>query len=467
MASLDQSLHYQSLATVAEGIRTHRLSPLDVTRHLLERIAALDRTLHAYVAVTADAALAAAERAEGEIARGHYRGPLHGVPIALKDNICTEDAPTSCGSTFLADIMPLRDAAVVARLRGAGAVLLGKLALAEGAFADHRADRPPPVNPWNSDCWAGLSSSGSAVATAAGLCFASLGTDTGGSLRLPAAACGLSALKPSWGRISCEGVFPLCPSLDHVGPLARDVADVGLLFEALAGEGARPPAQTAGLRIGFDPSLLDKGCEAAVVAAVDQAVTVFRELGYDCREIGLPDLSVGQHSTRALFLAELAAVHAPHFPIRADDYGPALRQMLVLARQIELTELSEAWLARQRLGYRISALLTDVDLILLPTMPGTTRSVEETARLLDPDTAGPLSLVSFTRPFNESGHPVLAFCGGFAGDGMPIGLQLVGQHFAEAMLLGVGKTYQQATDWHGRHPTWPGQSDSSRCDRRS
>ncbi|MBB4359658.1 Asp-tRNA(Asn)/Glu-tRNA(Gln) amidotransferase A subunit family amidase [Bradyrhizobium sp. CIR18] len=235
------ALHYLELTALAAHLKAREISALEVTRAQLDRIDSIDRDLGSYVHVMAETAMAEAEAADADIAQGRYRGPLHGVPIALKDLFWTEGIPTAAGTTLHRDFRPSADATVVRRLKNAGAVILGKVQLTEGAYADHHPLVKPPKNPWNASYWPGISSSGSAVATAAGLCFGSLGSDTGGSIRWPCAANGLTGLKPSWGRVSRHGTFELAATLDHVGPIGRSAADVGALLGVIAGHDPNDP----------------------------------------------------------------------------------------------------------------------------------------------------------------------------------------------------------------------------------
>src|SRR5581483_9008031 len=265
-AMADVDLWYAGISEGADRLARREPSPVELTRAMLDRIAALDPKLHAYATVTTEVALEQAKAAEAEIARGERRGPLHGVPIAVKDLCYTCGIPTAAGMPIHAGFLPEHDATVVTRLREAGAVLLGKLQLTEGAMADHHPDVTPPVNPWNASHWAGASSSGSGVATAAGLCFASLGSDTGGSIRFPSAMNGVTGIKPTWGRVSRHGIFPLGPTLDHVGPMARSAEDAAIVLGAIAGADASDPTALAapvpdylalapevrGVRIGVD-----------------------------------------------------------------------------------------------------------------------------------------------------------------------------------------------------------------------
>ncbi len=276
----DDALPYRSLTEVAGLIRSGALSPVEVTRTILERIERLEPQLHSYATVTAELALEQARQAEGEIQSGRYRSALHGVPIAVKDLCFTKGIRTACGTTILADWQPEIDATVVERFRTAGAVLLGKLQMTEGAFADHHPQIARPRNPWHPDHWAGASSSGSGAATAAGLCYGSLGSDTGGSIRFPSAANGVTGLKPTWGRVSRYGVFPLSDSLDHIGPMARSAADCAALLGVIAGADANDPTTLTapvpdylaglaegvlgarGLRIGIDAGFNGSGRRA-------------------------------------------------------------------------------------------------------------------------------------------------------------------------------------------------------------
>ena len=267
------SLHYLELTELAGCFQRRELSPVEVTRAQLDRIAALDGTLGSYAWVMAEAALASAVKAEAEISAGRYRGPLHGVPIAIKDLCWTKGVPTAFGTLIHRDFRPAEDATVVAHLKRAGAVILGKLQMTEGAYSDHHPSVVQPKNPWNFDYWPGISSSGPAVATAAGLCYGAIASDTGGSIRWPCSANGLTGLKPTWGRVSRFGVFELAASLDHIGPIARSAADVGALFGVIAGADEKDPTAA------YDP--LPECCVAS-----DRGLQGLR-IGIDSRWIGV------------------------------------------------------------------------------------------------------------------------------------------------------------------------------------
>ncbi len=287
----DESLYYLELVELTRRMHAKEISPVDATKAELDRIASLDKSLHSFALVTPEAALEQARQAESEIARGDIKGPLHGAPIAVKDLCWTTGVPTAAGMTIYRDFRPTEDATVVKKLRAAGAVILGKLQLTEGAFADHHPDITPPVNPWNAAHWSGASSSGSGVATAAGLCFGSLGSDTGGSIRFPSAANGVTGLKPTWGRVSRYGVFELAATLDHIGPMARSAVDTAAMLGVIAGPDENDPTASQeavpnylagidrgvrGLRIGVDSAWNQNGTDARMVRAVDEAIAMVR-----------------------------------------------------------------------------------------------------------------------------------------------------------------------------------------------
>jgi amidase len=302
MASLSSGLHFIEIADLATLIEKRDISSVEVTRSQLGRIELIDRSLHSYAWVMAETALAEAEAADAEIGAGKYRGPLHGVPLAVKDLCWTAGYPTAAGMAIYRDFRPNDDATVVHRLREAGGVILGKLQLTEGAYSDHHPEITPPRNPWNPAYWPGISSSGAGAALAAGLCFGALGSDTGGSIRWPSAANGVTGLKPSWGRVSRYGVIELAATLDHVGTMARSVADAGLLLKAIAGIDPKDPTalqapapnlrtrnEVKGLRIGIDPAWNGRDVATEIQATLSAATTVFHELGAEITEVALPD----------------------------------------------------------------------------------------------------------------------------------------------------------------------------------
>jgi amidase len=453
--------HYSGLVEVSELIRRREASPVEVTQAMLARIARLDGALKSYVTVTAGRALDQARRAESEVARGFWRGPLHGVPLALKDLCNTDYAPTSAGMTIYRHYVPPRNATVVDRLEAAGAVILGKLAMTEGAHALHHPGMPCPTNPWHADYWMGISSSGSGVATAAGLCFGATGSDTGGSIRLPSAACGLTGLKTTWGRVSRDGIFPLSPSLDTVGPMARRAEDAAAMLAAMAGHDPRDPSSIAtevpdylggiaagvrGLRLGVDEAVM-AALHSDVARVLEQAAAVLARAGMRRVSVQLPDLervlSIGFYYSAV----ETLWSHRDTWPSREADYSPYLAERMREAASITPLQLIEAQQERRAFSGRLAALFRDMDLLLMPVLP------DPLARMTEYRGLG--RLIRFTAPFNASGSPTITLPGGVDSAGLPVGFQLVGPHLSEDLLLRAGHAFQRITDWHTRHPQEP------------
>jgi len=400
------------------------------------------------------------------MARGFRRGPLHGVPIAVKDLCFTRDAATTAGMAIFADWKPEEDATVVARLEQAGAVILGKLKMTEGATANHHPSVAPPRNPWNPDYWTGISSSGSGVATAAGLCFGSLGSDTGGSIRFPSACCGITGIKPTWGRVSRHGIFPLAESLDHIGPMARSAADAAALLGIIAGDDPRDPTaldapvpdylaalggNIRGVRIGIDHAYNNEGTDPEIVAALAAAEQAFASLGAAIRPIAFPSTDGVLAGAMATTSAELAEAHKATYPSRAAEYGPPLAAMIENGLKISTRQLVQAAQARRSFSGQVARLWRDVDLLLIPV---TSTLVPTAAEMEAPvsDPARMARLIRFTMPFDFTGSPTITLPCGFSKNGLPLGLQLVGPHLSEDLLCRAGDAFQRATDWHTRHP---------------
>ncbi|MGO4834590.1 amidase, partial [Rhizobiaceae sp. 2RAB30] len=408
-----------------------------------------DGDLHSYVQVLGTAARAQAEAADDEIAAGRYRGPLHGVPIAIKDLCWIEGMPTAAGTTVYKDFVPAEDATVVRRLKAAGAIVLGKTQLTEGAYSDHHPSVTPPRNPWNGDYWTGISSSGSAVATAAGLCFGAIASDTGGSIRWPCAANGTTGIKPTWGRVSRHGVFELAASLDHVGTIARSVADAAAMLAAIAGPDPRDPTAANGpvpdyltatrigadgLRIGIDAAWNSEGVDAEVRAALAAATTTFAELGAKLVPVEFPDVAQIVADWVPNCAVEAAVAHETTYAAHKDQYGPVLASVIEAGQAVSGMEYQKILLRRSVFRGRVNALFQSIDLLLTPAQPFAPLTLAAIATLGEqPDLIA--ALQRYTCPFDMSGHPTLSLPGGFAGDGMPIGLQLVAGHFQESMLL--------------------------------
>ena len=466
-SSEQAGLHYLGLVELAARIRTRELSPVAVTAAQLARIAARDGELHSYALVMADAAMAQAEAAQAEIAAGRYRGPLHGVPIAVKDLCATAGFATAAGMAIHQSHVPAEDATVVRRLKAAGAVLLGKLQLTEGAYSDHHPSITPPRNPWHADHWPGMSSSGAGVATAAGLCYGALGSDTGGSIRFPCAANGLTGLKPSWGRVSRHGVFALAPSMDHIGPMARSAVDVAALLQAIAGRDAMDPTAALdavpdslamadegvrGLRIGIDAAWNNESVDAATQAVLKDAAEALRALGARTIDLRLPDVTQAVADWFALCAVEAAVAHEATYPARKDAYGPVLASVIEAGLRVHGTELQKILLRRMDLRGRFAALFGGhVDLLLIPVQPMASPTVAA-MRTLGEDPALVSALLRCTCPFDLTGHPTITLPGGFTTAGMPIAFQLVAANMDETTLLRAGAAFQAVTAWHRRHP---------------
>ncbi|TWB09540.1 amidase [Rhizobium sp. ERR 1071] len=458
--------HYETLLETADAMKLQDLSPVDLTEAMLQRIASLDPILHAFATVTADVARAQASQAEAEIARGDYRGPLHGVPIAVKDIVNTAGVVTAAGMPINADNVPDFDATVYARLKDAGAILLGNLQLTEGAFVNHHPDVTVPVNPWHEDYYAGASSSGSGVATAAGLCFASLGSDTGGSIRFPSAANGITGLKPTWGRVSRHGVFALADSLDHIGPMTRSAADAAAILAVIAGRDPKDPTTLAapvpdylasldrgvrGIRIGLDRAYNEDGCDPDVIGAVSEARRVLESLGAELVETTLPDPESVIAAWGMYCSVETAIAHEATYPARAAGYG-GLAGLIEAGKQVGGVELMKAHHDRLIFSGALSALFTQVDLLLIPTQPRADFTIREEQRLFS-TSEGLAGFLRYATPFDMSGSPTITLPAGFTAKGLPLSFQLVGRHLGEELLLRAGHAYQRVTDWHRRHPT--------------
>jgi amidase len=462
-----QAICYLSINELAPLLRTGKLTSVEVTQCILDRIHKLDPELHSYLTVLDDSALGSAAQADKEIAAGKWRGPLHGVPIAVKDLCFTKGVLTTCASGVLRDWRPDFSATVVDRLANAGAVLLGKLNLTEFAVAWYHPEMtPPPVNPWDAGLWPGASSSGSGVATAAGLCFASIGTDTGGSIRFPSAACGIVGLKPTWGRVSRHGVFPLGESLDHVGPMVRSVADAALFLGVIAGRDAADDTSLAapvedyaaaldrgvqGIRIGVDENFIAAEASTEVASAVLEAVRILERLGAKVVKVTLPDVAPVFSAWTTLCTADAAAAHEPTYPAKAFQYGPGFRSFLEMGAAVRGQDYAKAQIVREGFANRFQDLFDQVDLIACPSM--SVASLPATG--MPPDArglTGSNSLLHFTAPFNLSRNPTLSVPCGKSPAGPPPSLQLIGRHLGEATIIQTGAAFERATEWNKQRP---------------
>lgn len=458
-----------SLTEVSALIASGGASPTEVTEAVLDRIALLDARLDSYQTLLAERALERAAQATRERQAGMDRGPLHGVPIALKDLCETEFAPTAAGMAIHRDNMTGRNATVTARLEQAGAIILGKLAMTEGAYAGHHPQMNVPKNPWNEQLWAGSSSSGSGVAVAAGLCFGALGSDTGGSIRFPSGANGITGLKPTWGRVSRHGVFALADSLDHIGPMCRSAADCAAMLGVIAGlDPADPTTLTApvpdylagiaapirGLRIGVDERNVMGTVSTETAEMLSATIAVLQSLGAEILPVDLPFPADATEQWTALCGIEVAIAHAATYPARAAEYGPSLGGLLELGHGLSADQVGRALQWRLVFNGALARAMASVDMVLLPVLgaPLPYLDNEIGSPSADPENADLGDLLKFTAPADFSGCPSLTLPGGFDMRGAPMGVQLMGAPLSEALLLRAGHAFQSVTDWHLRRP---------------
>ncbi len=452
-----------SIAAMGRQLRAGQTTAEALARAALDRVAAQDGALHAFITLTADRALADARRADAAFAAGRDGGPFQGIPYALKDIYDTGGIRTTCHSKLRQDVVPAADCVVAAKLAAAGGVLLGKLATHEFAIGGPSFDLPfPPArNPWNLEHFTGGSSSGSGAAVAAGLVRMAMGSDTGGSIRGPAAYCGTVGLKPTYGRVSRRGVFPLSFTLDHTGPLTRSVEDAAITLQAIAGYDALDPASAdetvddylggledgvRGLRIGV-PRAFFAGAAAAtpdMLAAFDRTVALLRDAGAVVEDVALPDYALFAVCGRVILTAEAYAVHEADLRSRLADYGAITQQRLVLGATITAADLVQALRTRRVLVDAVDGVLRRYDVLL------TACALAEAPRFdAVPDPNRSAIAPMQTIPFNVTGHPALSVPAGLGAGGLPLAVQVVGRPFDEATTLRVGRTIERATGWDG------------------
>ncbi len=455
-------LAYATIEELASRMITGEVSPVELTQAQLKRIERVDGRLKSYATVMAESALAEAQRAADEIASGDYRGPLHGIPVAVKDLCYTAGVRTMGGTKVLEDFVPDFDSTVVARFQEAGAVLLGKLNLTEGAMAGYNRARQVPVNPWAEDRWTGVSSSGSGVATAAGLCYASLGSDTGGSIRGPSASCGIVGLKPTWGRVSRYGVLDLAQSLDHVGPMCRSTWDCAAVLEVIAGNDPNDPttlpepspvllddigAGIQGMRIGYDRRYATEGVSSPIAEAVAESVETLASLGAQIVNVTLPDFGAYMPDWPTLCSVEALYAHLDHYPSRAGDYGNWFGAWLERGASVGATEYAAACIRREELRGLLARAFEGIEMLACPAQG--TLPHEVTEDLMYDDTPGEFqwARLQYTAPWDMNRAPTLTLPNGWSEEGLPIALQLVGPLGSEAALCRAGYAYEQATDF--------------------
>jgi aspartyl-tRNA(Asn)/glutamyl-tRNA(Gln) amidotransferase subunit A len=451
------ALHWLSAAQAARDFATRKLSPVELVQALLVRTAAVDPQINAYIRLDAEGALAAARVAEAEIAAGRIRGPLHGVPVGVKDIFDVAGLPTTCHSAVMPGTPAAADAVSVARLRAAGAIVMGKLSTHEFAIGGPSFDLPwPPArNPWNRDHHPGGSSSGSGAGVAAGLFPVALGSDTGGSIRNPSSSCGIVGIKPTYGLVSRRGVFPLAFTLDHVGPLTRTVADAALMLDTLAGHDPQDPGSADVTRV-YHGALLDRGARGLrigfirhfhetdmpahpdVAAGLETVARTLRAEGAEVRDIVLPPLGEFAAVNRVILNSEAWAIHAPWLRGKPEAYGMLGRRRLMAGAFLTAGDYVQAQRRRLELIAAVDAALAEVDVLLCASSmdpPSRIDDAAETARTYPRQARA---------PFNATGHPALAMIAGLSSDRLPVSVQFVGRYFQDATVLQVARAWERA-----------------------
>jgi aspartyl-tRNA(Asn)/glutamyl-tRNA(Gln) amidotransferase subunit A len=452
---------HRSIEELAGLLKTRQISSVELTTDCLARIENLNPTLNAFVTITADSALAQANAADGEIRRGRWRGPLQGIPLGLKDLIDTAGVLTTAASALFEDRVPKQDADVVSRLKAAGAVLLGKQNLHEFAYGGSSliSYYGHVRNPWNVDHISGGSSGGSAAAVAAGLCYGAIGTDTAGSIREPAALCGVVGLKPTYGRVGVRGVIPLSPSMDHVGPIARTVTDAAMILSAIVDGGQYDGSDDVRfsargiqpLRIGVPRKFFFEGLDPEVESAVEEALSVLQSLGHETREI---EVTVPQD--RTLQSGEAYAYHAEFVTRSPELYQPETLRRIRSGENISRADILRCREELQQTRRDMKKIFKTIEVLVTPTTPIPAPLIADLKK--DPDSLRPteILLLRNTRPANVWGLPSISLPCGFTNAGLPIGLQIIGAHWAEATVLQLAYEYEHATTWHKREPTLSG-----------
>ncbi len=466
-----QQIPFMSATQLSAAIQAREISPVEATQAYLERIEAVDGQLNSYITVARDEALAQAAQAEADIAAGNYAGPMHGIPVAVKDQFWTEGIRTTNGSTIHGDFIPQEDATVMANLKRAGAVLLGKLNMSEYASGDafhHPYGRPR--NPWDVSRNPGTSSSGSGAATAAGLCSTSLGEDTGGSIRGPASFCGLVGIRPSWGRVSRYGVFGASWSMDTVGPISRTTADCAMTLAAIAGYDPKDPytwnapvpdyvaaltGDISSITVGVVQERVDdSGVEPDVRNAVVQAIALLGELGATVREVEIPLIANSAVISTGVIGADSASLNRDDIANRLEMLDHNNQVRLLMGSIMPAQAHQKALKLRQVLRQQILDALEQVDVLVMPTSSIQAPLIPERAGIGSKQEVmdGFKGRRSYTSPYNLANTPALSINCGFTSDNMPVGLQIAGKPFDETTLFRVAHAYEQATDWHTRRP---------------
>jgi amidase len=461
-------LQYREINELVDLLACGDVNAQGLTELMLDRIATVGAGLGAFAYVAAEQAMAQAEQSDARRRAGAVRGALDGVPLAIKDIFDKAGWPTEAGMAARAGQVATTSATVVNRLEEAGAVIVGKVHTTEGVYTEHTPPFRAPLNPWDANRWVGVSSSGSGVAPVAGLCFGALGSDTGGSIRMPSASNGATGLKPTWGRVSRAGAVELAATLDHVGPICRSALDAGLILAAIAGADPRDPTASLrpvpefnthaltslkGIRIGVDPEWSYRDVSSDVEKAHREAEQSLQDLGAELTPISLPDPTEAITDWFGVCAVQTARAHRDLYPVHKDTYGPALAELIELG--ISMSGIDYDVLLQRRLAFkgRMEAALDQVDATLIPAMSFIAPPVEKMIRMDDETTAG---VHRFTVPFTLSQLPTITFPGGFTttetGRPFPVGLQMVGSAFDERLLVDIVGAFQAATPWNKQHP---------------
>jgi aspartyl-tRNA(Asn)/glutamyl-tRNA(Gln) amidotransferase subunit A len=466
MATTNTDLHFLTIGRAAELLRTQQLSPVELVQAFLRRIEATDDQLHSFLLVLEEQALAAARIAEAEILRGEYRGPMHGIPFALKDLYDTAGVRTTSGSRVDIDRVPTEDATTTARLKAAGGILLGKLAMHEFALGgpDFTTPFAPARNPWNMAHVTGGSSSGSGSAVASGQCMGALGSCTGGSIRGPASLCGIVGLKATYGRVSRAGVVTLSWSQDHCGPMTWTVEDTAYMLQAIAGYDPKDPTTSRapvpdyslslredirGMRIGVPRHFFfsdEPGVNQEVVAIVDKQLAVLQELGAELEEVTIPSLEYVRPANVVIMLSEAYAYHEPNLKARPQDFGEMVRARFRIGGMFSASDYVQAQRTRKLVKREVAETMERVDLLVSPTM------TQPAAAFEGYDSTSTVRGPSFTAPYNLTGLPAISVPCGFTEAGLPVGMQLAGKPFDEPGVIRAAYTYEQHARWFDQRP---------------
>lgn len=463
---MDLDLAFMGAIELGKNIARGRLSPVEVTQLMLQRIDKLDPKLKCYATVMAADALKDARRCEREIMKGRIRGPLHGVPVSVKDLCDTKGTVTAAGIPMFRKRVPDRDATVVTKLRGAGAVVIGKLQMTEGALALHHPEIDPPVNPWAKNRWSGASSSASGAATAAGLTYGALGSDTGGSIRFPSYANGVVGLKPTWGRVSRYGVVPLSETLDHVGPLTRSVEDAAVMLEAIAGRDKNDPSSSSvevpgylrgigkgvkDIRVGIDRSFAMSTVHPEVKKTLERVVRTLRSEGATIVPVKLPMVEEAIEAWVPICTSEAALAHILTYPKRKSGYSEVYSGFLDDGHAVSGMDYARAQITRKNFQGAMQAIFQSIDLMISPVIGMLNPTIKKFDALCAKD-GGLMELIYWTCLDDMTGAPTITLPAGLDSNGSPLGFQLVGRPFEEGLLFRAGAVWQRAADWRGVKP---------------